>query len=879
MSLPVFSLVRRQDHLRALAALEIDIDHPVFPAIVNCPKCCQNRLHLFDDILTDGLWFYCTNCQTHGNIITFGSIIWKTEIGETINKFVDFGLINAAAGRYNTEDCVRAAEREIAAEEFWAACAGQLWTHDDDITACRLREMGVRHETKAGEGLIGVAYAHQIAELCEAVGRRKWIPLRGKNPSIVFPYYNMPGRLSGFLLYQYGNEFNEKKTFVGVTYHTAAMDAGYFLLNNLLEPSPELFRGKQFIVDDPQWALEAQCAHQMSGLQFGPVVAGYSGGNIKSLGRCWPAMVPTARFFQAATVGPETISQACNARGYVCHVPTNSQANKRKTHQSFLQKLRSIHNSAVSWQTGLESALGQLSDIGAYNFATRLNIPHDKIQAFLEKRPEQFSEEFRSRVLSGLRYRPVTQSQIFRKSSLVERDGKLWTTTGNLVCTAQVIITKVTQFDTGEKIYDGSIRISDECLTFTVPAQQVEKQGLLAFAEKYAATHGRLLTYDRQWNHRSLLAALHMHPPQVEAVSAKLGWDDAANVFRFGAYVLTDTAEIRPVCTPPGRFSVNFAEPGIVVPETVYPFLAVNPQNDFVWATAATIVANIIAPIVRKDPRATAITGPAFDIARKIGAALGCEYEQTDTLYRSGVHAFLKRQIGVHEWPFFIANTFNANLFGTIVNRYYNAHFTAATTRTTAAVSVGYGWQTIRGTDLPSIATNFSCFTQLLPMYIQHCLLNRMRLSVANADLVENVLNDLQDWLGKLCGKTFNAARARQQLFLPEQADESLFTEIGAAIADKKIAVIPRPRRADQPDSYILQRKETWWINKKIVDKLCGRSKNIVPNWLKVVDLLAARSVFIDEEYVHKIPGFVISKNWGDQFLITGAAPEQKEVG
>ena len=878
MTLPVF-LVRRQDHLRALAALEIDVESSIFPAIARCPVCHQNTLHLFDDILTDGLWLYCTACQTHGNIITFGSTIWKTKIADTIGKFVDFGLVNSAVATQGAIDYELAADKIAGADAFWAQTSAQLWSHDDDITACRLREMGVNAETKAGENLVGVAYAHQIAELCESLNRKKWVPLRGRNPSIVFPYYDLPGRLSGFLLYQYGDEFNEKKTFLSVAHKPENADAGYFLLNSLLQPSPEIFRGKQFIVSDPQWALAAQCAYLTSGIHFGPVIASCGNGNAKSIGRCWGAMPPAVRFFHADTITPETVSQACAARGYVCPVLLSNKTTERKRHTFFLQKLHQIHSAAVSWQTGLETALRGLSDIGAYNFITKLNVPHEKIQTFFERRPDKFSDEFCSRVLANLRYRPVSLSRVFGKSNIVERDGQWWTATGNLVCNAQIVITKITQFDNGEKTYAGQILMPVGSLSFNVPAVQIEKRGLLAFAEKYAATHGYLLTFNRQWNNRSLLAALHLHPPKVEVVSSQIGWDETANIFRLGTYAIDNSGQIELTQLPASRLLVHFAEPGIVAPEALQQFLTRQPQNDFVWAVIAALFANIIAPVVRKDPRATAITEPAFSIARKIGAAIGCRYTQTDNLNRNGVQTFVSKQTDLHTWPFFIANSFDANLLSSTVNRHYNTHIVAATTKMTAAISVGYGWQTISDNDLPPITANFSCFCQILPMYVQHCLRNRMRISVPNSDFAENILTDLHDWVKNLCGQTFNINRTRQRILLPAEADTALFKELGAAVAAKKIDVIPRPRRPDQPDNYILCRKQTWWINKKAIDGLCRRSKNVVPNWLQIVDLLASRGAFVEEEFVHKMPGIVITKNWGDQFLTTGATSAQKEVG
>lgn len=880
MSLPVFSLVRRQDHVRALAALEIIPENPAFPAIVSCPLCHQNTLHVFDDILTDGLWLHCTKCQAHGNIITFGGIIWKSGIRETIEKFVNFGLIKESDASRQLGDCIRADEKAQAADLFWETAVSQLWSHGDDVTACRLSELGLRPEARAGDGLVGVARPDEIDALCDELGRRKITAVRNRGPSIVFPYYDMPGRLSGFLLLQHDDDFKEKKTFIGVAYRTTSMDAGYFLLNHLLALPPELFRGKQFVVEDPLWALRAYCAHVINGVQCPPIVASYGGNDIKSTGRCWSALFPATRFFQSNGVTPAAVSQACNSRGYVCPVPVDSDNPPVTQNVTYcLRRLRIIHNSAQSWQKSLEDALLGLTDTGAYAFATKLNIPHEKLHAFFDNRRGRFSEELRSRTLAGLRYQPVTKGQIFGRSSIVARDGKWWTVTGNLICDAQIVITKIIQLDNGEQLYRGHIFRGDTQIDFTEPAVVIAKQGLLAFAHSYAATQKVLISFDRQWNKKSLLAALQLQPPQIENISTHIGWDETANMFRFGSYAVTTTGEIESTPTFTGKTKISFPEPGIAAPDLIQSFLTPGTNNSFVWAVTAALFADIIAPILRKDPRTTAIHGPAFDAARKLGEAIGCDYVQTDAIHKNSASVFLCKQVAAHEWPFFAASAFNDNLFAAATNKYYNTQAFVATSKRSAAIGVGYGWQEIAGEHFPPLSTNFSGFCHLLPMYIQHSLRSRMRLSLPNTDLTENVLTDLHQWLQELYGQTFNLQHAKTQLILPNQAHDALFREINTAILEGSISVIPRPRRVDQPSNYILRRKETWWINRKAVDNLCYRSKNIVPNWLKIIDLLVAAGVFVEEEFIHKMPGIVVRGKWCDQFLATGAATGQKEAG
>ena len=68
--------------------------------------------------------------------------------------------------------------------------------------------------------------------------------MRENGPSLVLPYYDLPGRLTGFLLVQYNDEFMSRRAVIALTgFDKRRAEAGYFLLHAaMLAPSPALRR-------------------------------------------------------------------------------------------------------------------------------------------------------------------------------------------------------------------------------------------------------------------------------------------------------------------------------------------------------------------------------------------------------------------------------------------------------------------------------------------------------------------------------------------------------------------------------------------------------------------------------------------------------------
>lgn len=856
----------------------MSLETPAFPAVVNCPLCQQNALYLFDDIVTDGVWLHCNSCAAHGDIITFSAAVWNTSLPDALTRFIDLDIISGNDVNQIAGDYERAYSRQITMESFWLETSEQVWSHSDDVIACQLNDLGVHAEIGA-KGLVGVAHPEQVSQLCGAMTRQKPTKLRPHGPSIVFPFYDLPGRMSGILAVQYGENFESSSHFIPITaHHGRRSEAGYFLLQTTMQPPMEIFKSTQFILDDPFWVLNAQCRQLRQGQPLLPLMSSYTGRESTSYGNNWQSFTPATRLFQSNIITPELVSRAAAAKGYVSILPP-ARTYDYKLANPTMTRLADMRRGAVTWQEGLHKALAGMNEITAQSFARKLTIPHEKMNAFFRRFEPNFSPGFADRVLSSLKSPPGAPTRVHKKWTIIERDTGWWNHLGQQICSVRPVISKIIHTDTGEKIYAGIIYLNDEQFEFSDNARKIEYMGLLAYSAAVLAPKGKLVIFDRLWNKRSHILAVQLHAPEIVNVSEKLGWDESANVFRFGQYEITNAGVVTPTAVlPQKKQRIVFPEPTPVAPPAIHQFLAPSYQNAFVWNVFSAVAANLIAPIVRQDFTATGLVGNNFGVATRIAAGLNCAHVQSAVMQKSYVSRQISETGNRTDWPVLVSSAFDDTLLSTVVPKCHNRPLIARLSPLCAASAPGYGWCVING-EPPAPTTDFSALQYVLPAYIQRALRNRMKLATTGQSIHRAVLLDLHKWLEETYGKTFNYDYAAGQIMTPETAHKALMQEINHAIQAGKLDVLPRPRRKDQPGNYILRQKENCWLNRKAIDRYFYNGKSATPNWLGIVELLANAGVFSGEEVIQGMPGILVNEQWCNQFWTDDFNSTARDIG
>lgn len=875
-------VIRRNNHLAALSAIAAAPDRPAFPTVVDCPHCRQNTLHLFDDLFTDGIWLNCTGCGAHGDIITFGSSLWNISLPETIAKFSDLKAIPPDDVERLIVEYGRFYPKQEAAEAFILNAEAQIWNHGDDVIACILRDLGVYHEIPACAGLIGVAHHEQIAKICATLGRSKPVRLRENGASIVFPFHDLPGRLVGFLLLQYNDRTESSQTFVPITgYKRKKPEAGYFLLHTALTPPPPKFKTNQFISDDILWVLKAQCTYLKHEFKFLPLMASYSGREANSFGLSWTAFPPAQRIFEGVTCTPELISRACEAKGYAAVVGPNSGNARRDPPLKRLHtRLVNIWQHAETWQTTLAKVLNTQSELAAASFCQRLAIPHDRLGKFLNECGHKFSDGFNDRVLAAVKTAISAPTRAIKKWIVIERDSGWWTHAGLQICNAKPTIKQVIQADTGERIYVGEVLMQGQIVEFSESATVIEGLGLLKYIGTLLAPLGKFVVYDKHWNRRSHLLAMQLHQPELVNVSSQLGWDDHAGVFRLAKYEITHAGEIRDTPQIPGRQQSDiFPEPAATAPISIRHLLTPTNENAFVWAIAARIIANLLAPTIHRPGSATALLPANFDAAARVGAALNCGLSQLTHIQKNTIGFVLEKTLNEQQWPAFVLNLFNDTAFSRVVPQFHLRPLFVRMTAPCAASAASYGWHVITPLKLDFTA-DLAPLKYVLPTYIQKCLQNRMQKFVGTVNIGDIVLADLHEWLLHTYDTTFNLAFARTLVNPPDFAHELLKLELHAAIQQNKIDVVPQPRKRRQPTNYFVRHATEWWLNRRAIDSYFHACKSTPLNWLDLLELLRQHNLVLREEIIHNMLGIWVKASWCDVLLDPDSDAEQnRELG
>lgn len=865
--------------MAALSALGLTPEKSLFPAVVNCPFCQKTTLYLYEDFVTDGIWMHCTECKSRADIITCGARIWNTSRVEALSRFVELGVTGKKDTDRLSGEYIRAWNRIETAETFWATASGQLWNHGDDISAVRLRELGLDKSIDACTGLIGVAHPDQVAEFSRAMGRAVQPRLREHGPSLVLPFYDLPGRITGCLLVQYDDRFMTRRAFVPVNGQLRRSDAGYYMLDTALLPPCAALRNSYFVTDDPFWALKAQCTQLKSGLSLLPIAASYSGTEAVSAGLNWQSFAATPRLFHSATHTADVISQASTARGYACVLPSPT-VELASLPSRTLQRLAAIRRTAQTWQSALKTAIENMSEPAAQAFVTKLTMSHDKLQQFFNANRTWLSTELGARLLNRVAAGPALPTRVVSRRVIIERDGGWWTHTGVQVCNAQPKITKVIQAESGDRLYAGLIRVGKRELTFSDSAEKIERIGLLAYAAQLAAAEGLLIVFDRQWNAKSYLVALQLHPPELVHVSGKIGWHAQSHEFAFYSYSLTNDGAVKlsPYPEVNRERRGDFPEPAPIAPLAIRKLLTPSHENALVWTAFAAVTAGLVAPVLNLPVLPTACAPRAFSVAQTIGQKLCCPHDKLMLVTKAGGVNMVVKHAAAADWPVFVSHASDdSNLGGSLV-RVVNGPVLVRVPEIAAAVSAGYGWQALRG-DVSKEPLDFEPLRYVLPAYIQRLLEKRMAPIVGNGNLTELILTDLAAWLKDIYSATFNLPCALNRLITPDKAHELLMTAVDIGISAGKLDVLPRPRRKDQAKNFLLRNKTHWWLNQPAIDRYCIAAGSPAPNWRAVAESLDRAGVLRGENTVHKLPGLLVDRAWADQFWSDYTTPEQKELG
>lgn len=846
-----------------MSVLNIKADTPDYPKVCVCPVCGKYELYIFADFELNSFWFTCGACKNHGDILSFAANLWNISLPDTAEKFIDFELITGTEAAKQLPEYIRNYTRRQAAESFWQSAKTQLWRHEDDLILCRLREMGLRAENIGCAGLVGVAHHDQVADVCSMLG--KAVPNKGRKNGtfIVCPFYELPEKLTGFLLLQYNKQLELRTHFVPLSQlKYRKPEAGYYLFDAVQLNTDPIFKNTLAITDNLFWAIKAQTSHIETAAQLLPLVVAYSGPDAESYGTSWRHYPGKIKIFHSHAPTPQLISRACNAGGYTALAGIERLAGSRG--------LVAMRKTAEPWVKTLRITLAELPETNAAAFIGQLTVPRDKTFEFVAKFDHSFSENFTAKILANA---ATKQCILSTRKQIVEKTDGWWSATGQKIINVRPRVTKIVYDERGDKMYCGCVETEQgQNYTFQTTSALIDKAGLFAYVANILSNYGETVVYERAWNHRGLHFALTLHPPQLITIKTRHGWDDSSRVFRFADYEITETGQIQKTIRWAHREEIaSFAEP---TPTSALSLNGLNTpahENSCVWLLLAALLENLLAPVYGQQPSGTALTEKNFSVCQQIMRICTCPDMQATAATKKAAAGFLQQFKQELSWPVTVHNAFGDEQLSNVVPHYFNQPLFAKLTPACAAIAPSYGWKTITASAQNEDLTHVK---SVIPPFIQHALMTNFNPSPHN--LFNAVLHELNKWLANFSGSAFNIDHALAHVRTPALAHTALIEEVHRGISNRRLAVLPQPRKRNQNGNYLLQRHDTVWLNKTAITRYFELMKAPGPNWHHVLKLLKQNNLYVGEEIVYEMGGFLVPADW---FFGFGPPINMRETG
>lgn len=260
---------------------------------------------------------------------------------------------------------------------------------------------------------------------------------------------------------------------------------------------------------------------------------------------------------------------------------------------------------------------------------------------------------------------PTTQSRLARAETAnglsVQIGGNLFTESrdgirrnGEQMVNARLRIDEVVTV--GEQVYyKGSIGIRDEVIPFLEPEARVEGKTLAWMRAKVMAAGKGVVVYSRGFGTQVTQIAMQLHPPRHVRGAERIGWQADPPGFVFsefvatrdgfvteGGYPLRDETTPTLACVPEPLSAADWAA-----------LTEDGPPQALLWAVAASVAADVLAPAYGLQTSAVGLVGPSAALAARMACWLGCASYQQPYYHTSATRrAFdLTAEEARHGWP------------------------------------------------------------------------------------------------------------------------------------------------------------------------------------------------------------------------------------
>jgi hypothetical protein len=799
--------------MKILDVLQVRPTSAVLPCETQCPLCSGSKLRIYHDYNSHGVWIYCRDCRFAGDIIELAMAAWKgLDIRTTIKKIEAMG-IDIPPERLvpvNVDIYVLVhPDRRKRMWTLWEKSQKRLLVDDSKIHRFLQHKLGIRLNLDRDRWLQGpglfvggtdkgtvestfMPNVHANPTRLGNAGSDRVFVGAGWTDVLALPFSDFPGRIKGFLFYGREGRIPTDTRYKLIRYsgegvidkrswywRSSENDCGIAMYEAAWHAKDTLF-----VMSDPFLALRMQSWHLQDNSIPAPVVSMYADTQVRTNPMIWGNFKqqlifwgkPDAEMFRHA----KAVNGLVSMTGFGIDGPI-----KTFTKTPLSEWLGRAKEDAQPWEEALETVLNKLPTATSEAILLGMELSPSELVKFLRTCPDDLQER-----LEPCIQRTVTRTILLNDTAIREDNGWYIDKTSELISSAVLRIEEVVYHPRLDQIYyTGRVLIAGRNVPFCERSTTVESNTFRWMRHLLLRANAGYMEYAPKWEPLAVTIATRFHPPTSCQGLDSVGWNEDRTCFVFPDYLIDKKGE---VVEDPAIKVNRRRTPGLMLrrPEELtgddIAALSQQPAAGIFWATATSVIANIVAPIYNATPSPIGIVSDDEDAGKNFVKALGCaeftvreqlrqqsEESLTDVCNEHGWPIYLRPtpRVTVDDWLDWLTSPESKNCV--VPLNWYSAR--AMTTRR--------GWYVIEAGDFLAHPGTSDAASKVLPSFLQYLARARFRIELPRLSLFKRINAALADWFAA-CGGDPAVVTSALKVMLSEDQSKNKQEPIVDSLAD-----------------------------------------------------------------------------------------------
>jgi len=814
-------------------------------------------------------------------MITLAEKSWKLEINQAIRKLIINGLLIETKSTLSQVDQHKKIvnDRHNVVNAFWQHCQGYHLQRENAKIRMLQRHFHVSPDTAmAGERLTRIIGACTTEDTAKYFHKARYeykkqlrngksgsfdyvdFPGRNWNELLAVPFYDLPGRICGYLFI--GRD-GDPEDFVFKQVLPYYSEGGLAMLDGMFQERHSLLGHTKFIMTDIQTALCLHGRQAKDSSKILPMACAYEAPR-GTTANVWDWLRPQDVVFWGPDV-LKTIRLAMPANGQVTIAKyTRDIITRNSNSLSAAGWLHRMKQRAVHWSRALQDILNEADDLQAEEILLSLEMSNKDISEFINHCDDTLRERLKHLAAHG----GLSNRTRFERQWVVEKPtGWYLEKTNDCISSVIIRIHQVISAHAGDTYYRGELRFHEQVYPFTEHTKIIDKLGALRWAHKYLrdTLKGGAAAYYPSWNAKGLQLALSFNPPENVHHEFRIGWRENLLNFQLPNFAITrsgiDDESVAGLFQGRSLPAMHLPPPGVIPRTHIANLSFLNNETRIVWATAVAVLTNIISPAVNRNQPPILLDG---EDTQRIGVStakrMGCLTTTSNRVNR--ICPQLKQNAAIHDWPYIVENNrWSDELAGT--NGIYRADY--ATTRILGirknvhivSDHTRVGSMQLTTTAVPHILTN----------YLQDLINRKMCLPENSEYLAENILTDIAAWFSRIGGNNEAILNVSEILWFPspETACKCFFDLVFYLYTAGKLnyarAAFTEEKEKENVALLAIEGKDApyIWISQERFSLAARRNGGLSPDLLLITQSLQQLSLLQKEHSLENQKGWLIT--------------------